>query len=116
MIGRHLLADLYGILPGRLDDVALLRRCLEGAAAECGLTPVAPPALHRFPGGGVTGFLMLAESHIALHTYPEHGYLALDIFSCGAADPCRALAIFRDLLQPREERVRLAPRGEEVGE
>jgi S-adenosylmethionine decarboxylase len=114
MIGRHLLADLYGVTAERLDDVELLRRCLESAARECRLTPVAPAALHRFPGGGVTGFLMLAESHIALHTYPELRYMALDIFSCGAADPCRALAACRDLLQPRDERIRVAPRGEEV--
>lgn len=114
MIGRHLLADLYGVTAERLDDVELLRRCLEAAARECGLTPVAPAVLHRFPGGGVTGFLMLAESHIALHTYPEHGYIALDIFSCGAADPRQALAVCRDLLHPRQECVRLAPRGVEV--
>ena len=114
MIGRHLLADLYGVSPERLDDVELLRACLEGAARVCGLTPVAAPALHRFEGGGVTGFLMLAESHVALHTYPEHGYMALDIFSCGAADPCQALAVCRELLEPGEVRVRVAPRGEEL--
>ena len=76
MIGRHLLADLYQVAPERLDDPVLLEQCLEAAALECRLTPVAPPVLHRFSGGGITGFLLLAESHIAFHSYPEHGYLA----------------------------------------
>jgi S-adenosylmethionine decarboxylase len=114
MIGKHLLADLYGVSPERLDDAELLARCLEGAARECRLTPVAPPVLHCFPGGGVTGFLLLAESHIAFHSYPEHGYLALDIFSCGAADPEAALAVCQAMLQPGDVRVTVEPRGEGV--
>jgi S-adenosylmethionine decarboxylase len=114
MIGRHLLADLYQVEAERLDDLELLGRCLEAAARECRLTPVAPPVLHRFSGGGITGVLLLAESHIAFHSYPEHGYLALDIFSCGAADPARALTACEALLAPGEVRVTTAPRGEAV--
>jgi len=44
------------------------------------MNPIGPPVLHRFEGGGLTGYLLLSESHIAFHTYPEHRYIALDIF------------------------------------
>ncbi|HXG12426.1 MAG TPA: adenosylmethionine decarboxylase [Gemmataceae bacterium] len=114
MIGKHLLADFYGIAAARLDAADLLAECLLTAARCCGLTPLAPPLLHRFPAGGVTGVLLLAESHIALHTYPEHGYLALDIFSCGPGDPQEALACFRRVLQPARESVTCTSRGSEV--
>ena len=112
MIGKHLLADLYGVAPSRLNDPALLARCLSDAARRCGLTPLAAPVTHCFPGGGVTGFILLAESHVALHTYPEHAYLALDVFSCGPADPYDALGVFRDALAPADVRATVTPRGE----
>ena len=115
MIGRHLLADLYGVAAGRLDDVELLAGCLRAAARRCGLTELAAPVMHRFEGGGVTGVLLLAESHIALHTYPEYGYMALDIFSCGAGDPEGALAEFRAALAPEREEATVVARGEDVG-
>ena len=63
----------------------------------------------------MTGFLLLAESHIALHTYPEHGYIAIDIFSCGPSDPKEARAVFRDRLGPEAERVTTVSRGTEIG-
>jgi S-adenosylmethionine decarboxylase len=114
MIGKHLLADFYGVEAARLDDGDLLRRCMLAAASRCALTPVAPPVLHRFEGGGVTAFLLLAESHIALHTYPERGFLALDIFSCGRGDPGEALEVFRTALAPERVEATTEERGKEV--
>ena len=114
MIGQHLLVDFYGITPAQLDNADVLAACLETAARRVCLTPLAPPVIHRFAGGGVTGFLLLAESHIALHSYPEHGYLALDIFSCGDGDPRAAVEVFRAALCPECERVTVAVRGKEV--
>lgn len=111
VIGRHLLSDLYGIEPERLQDAERLATCLEAAARRCGLTPLGPPTMHGFPGGGVTGVILLAESHIALHTYPERGFLALDVFSCGEADPQAALAVFREALLPLREEITLVERG-----
>lgn len=114
MIGTHLLIDFYGISPAQLDAPELLADCLTTAARAVCLTPLAPPVIHRFAGGGVTGFLLLAESHIALHSYPEHGYLALDLFSCGNGDPLAAVAVFRATLCPEYEQVVTAVRGREV--
>lgn len=111
-VGHHLLVDLHGVDASLLDDASLLAACLDAAAARCRMTALGPPVMHAFPGGGVTGFILLAESHIALHTYPERGFMALDIFSCGPVDPAEALAIFRQALAPERERVTSAARGE----
>ncbi len=82
MIGQHLLADLYDVASDRLTDAGLLADCLGDAARRGGMKPIGPPVLHRFKGGGLTGYLLLSESHIAFHTYPEFSIsFALDIFS-----------------------------------
>jgi S-adenosylmethionine decarboxylase len=114
MIGQHLLADLYEVASDRLADAGLLADCLDNAARRGGMKPIGPPVLHRFKGGGLTGYLLLSESHIAFHTYPEHRYLALDIFSCGGADSKAALSVFLAALEPGRERITTAPRGAEI--
>ena len=85
--GVHLLADLHGVDPALLRDAAfidaLLRRAAEAAGAR-----ILHGHFHVFgDGGGVTGVLLLAESHISIHTWPESGFAAADIFMCGAARP-----------------------------
>ena len=71
-----------------------------------------PSGAPSFRGGGLTGYLLLSESHIAVHTYPELGFAALDIFACGAGDPSAALDVLRTGLAPRRERVTTATRGQ----
>jgi S-adenosylmethionine decarboxylase proenzyme len=114
MIGVHLLADFYGVEAPLLCEESTLRDCLLAAAQKCGLTPLGEPRMHIFPGGGLTGFLMLSESHIAIHTYPEHGYLALDIFSCGEGDIRQALQVFQRALQPSRVHTNCVNRGEDI--
>ena len=115
MIGTHLLIDLYGIASDRLNDCRLLELCLSEAASACALTPLGPPHMHAFEGGGVTGVIMLSESHIALHTYPEFGFVAIDVFSCGAADSALAVDVFRRRLAPVRELMTRTDRGTEIG-
>jgi S-adenosylmethionine decarboxylase proenzyme len=112
-LGTHLLLDFYEVPAARLADAGRLAAALVGAARAAGMTPLSEPVLHRFPGGGLTGFLPLAESHIAFHTYPEFGYLAADIFTCGddPAAPDRAAAILRDALEPGRCEARRCARG-----
>ena len=81
--GRHGLLDLYGCDENILRDAARLQTILEQAAAAARAT-VLYRRFHTFGGaGGVTGVLLLAESHISIHTWPEHRYAAADIFLCG---------------------------------
>ncbi len=90
--GRHLIADLHGC--AGLTDVDLIERALRDAAEAAGAT-VLDVRLHAFgEGQGVTGMALLAESHLSIHSWPEHGYAAVDIFLCGARhDPEDALAV-----------------------
>ncbi len=90
--GVHLIIDLHGA--HRLNDIdhidAVLRRCAEAAGAT-----LLHVHLHRFQPDGVSGVAVLAESHIAIHTWPEAGYAALDVFMCGKTDPDRCVPILR---------------------
>jgi S-adenosylmethionine decarboxylase len=95
--GRHLLVDISTGID--LTDAAALRGCLEQIAVACELTVVGS-AFHSFGlGAGVTGVLILAESHIAVHTWPEHGVAALDLFTCGDRDPQEIIPLIATLFK-----------------
>jgi S-adenosylmethionine decarboxylase len=110
-VGTHLLADLHGVGADLLQDgialEALLRRAAEVAGAR-----VLYSHFHSFGAGdGVTGVVLLAESHISIHTWPESGLAAADIFMCGLADPGRALKVLIDGLAPAHQSVHILARG-----
>jgi len=111
-LGQHVIADFYGVDEDLLKDVTLLSDCLCTAAARCSLTPIGQPIIHVFPGDGLTGFLLLSESHIALHTYPEHQYIGVDLFSCGKEDSMPGMEVFRTQLNPAREKITIVPRGD----
>ena len=98
-LGTHLLADLSGIAPERLRDSTTLEHLLRAAALAAG-AQVLHSHFHSFGSGmGVTGVVLLAESHISIHTWPECGFAAVDIFMCGAARPQLALDAIKEALQ-----------------
>jgi len=98
--GQHLLADLSGIDAKKLGSCEALDALLREAAAAA-QARVLFSHFHAFgEGQGVTGVVLLAESHISIHTWPEHGFAAADIFMCGDAQPELALAIIESALQP----------------
>ncbi|WP_371875541.1 adenosylmethionine decarboxylase [Duganella aceris] len=98
--GTHVLADLSGIAAEKLSSCAQLESLLR-AAAEAAHAQVLFSHFHGFGEGlGVTGVVLLAESHISIHTWPECGFAAADIFMCGNAQPELALALIKDALQP----------------
>lgn len=79
--GTHLLADLHGC--SHLDDPALIEAAMRAAVKASGAT-LLDIRLHHFGNAaGVTGVALLAESHLSIHSWPEHGYAAVDIFLCG---------------------------------
>ena len=110
--GTHLLADLSGIAPERLNRCDGIERLLREAAQAAG-AHVLHSHFHGFgEGQGVTGVVLLAESHISIHTWPEYGFAAADVFMCGSAKPQLALDIIEAALAPQARRlhsVRRAP-------
>jgi len=85
-LGRHLIAEFYGCDDGVSDDVTAIEEHLRAAATAIGATVVGA-AFHRYAPQGVSGTLLIAESHMSVHTWPEAGYVAVDIFTCGGLDP-----------------------------
>ncbi|MCA9583212.1 MAG: adenosylmethionine decarboxylase [Myxococcales bacterium] len=81
-LGTQILIELVGCPRERLDDVEAVRGALLSAADLGGLT-VVNDVIHKFNPHGVSGVVVIAESHIAIHTWPEHGYASLDIYTCG---------------------------------
>lgn len=110
--GAHLIIDLYEA--ERLDDLdhieAALRRCVEASGAT-----LLHIHLHHFePNGGVSGVAVLAESHISIHSWPENGYAALDVFMCGNANPDACVPVLRDAFKPQRVDVSEVLRGQSV--
>lgn len=108
--GIHLLADFHGVDPVLLTVSAEIDALLR-AGAEAAGARILHSHFHSFGAMmGVTGVLLLAESHISIHTWPEQAFAAVDIFMCGAARPQRALDVLRHALAPAHCRVRTVQR------
>ncbi len=84
ILGFHVLLELRDCNPTLLNDLNYIRQAMLTAANDVGATVVGE-SFHRFSPQGVTGILAIAESHISIHTWPEYGYAAADIFSCGSS-------------------------------
>lgn len=101
--GTHLLVELWQA--SHLDDLPWIERGLREAAEASGAT-VLDLSAHRFGDhGGVSAVALLAESHITIHTWPEHQYAAVDIFMCGACDPYQAVSVLREALASQSVQV-----------
>ena len=81
--GTEWIVDAYGCDPDRLRSRATLEALVGQVIADLALKPVAPAVWHQFPGpGGLTGVVVLSESHLTCHTFPERGYAALNLYCC----------------------------------
>jgi len=108
--GRHLLLDFWGAK--NLTDGAAIIASLEAGAKAAGAT-VLHSHIHVFsPAGGVSGVVVLAESHITIHTWPERDYAAIDIFMCGACNPEDAIENMTSVMSPTRIVKSLHRRGE----
>ncbi|MGA0983298.1 adenosylmethionine decarboxylase [Vulcanococcus sp.] len=102
--GRHAFADLWGCSFDLLNSVDMISLAACTAAEEAGATVLEVTA-HQFEPHGVTVLVMLAESHLSVHTWPETGQAAVDAFTCGDADPLKAVHVLIDKLDPDEARL-----------
>lgn len=90
LLGRHVLAEIYGCDFDILDDVRLVEKIMVNAALDAG-AEVREYVFHKFSPQGVSGVVVIAESHLAIHTWPELGCAAVDVFTCGEkVDPWEA--------------------------
>jgi S-adenosylmethionine decarboxylase proenzyme len=110
-IGRHVIAELFGCNPNSLKDEELLKDYLRGAVKACGATLVSEFSTRFEPYGGVTAIAVIAESHLSIHTWPEFGYAALDIFTCGKVNPWKAYEYIVKKLRPEKVSVSETKRG-----
>lgn len=111
ILGRHLIVELVDCDRAMLDDVAAMEQHLTEAARLSGAT-IVRSVFHRYNPQGVSGVVVIAESHVSLHTWPEYGYAAVDFFSCGdRVDPYRAIDYLREKLRAGSAQVRELKRG-----
>ncbi|MDI3299268.1 MAG: adenosylmethionine decarboxylase [Bacillota bacterium] len=114
-VGHHVLLDVWGVPFETLNDLDGMRDLLREAARISGAT-VVEETFHRFPVQGLSGVLVLAESHISVHTTPEHGYASFDVFTCGEnMRPMEAARFLVDALPSSRYYVREFVRGTEAG-
>ena len=107
--GTHLLVDLWGA--GRLDDPAHIDAALREAAIVAGATILHSHFHHFTPNGGVSGVVVLAESHISIHTWPERNFAAVDLFMCGVCDPHLSIPVLQAAFSPERVDVNEQRRG-----
>jgi S-adenosylmethionine decarboxylase len=107
--GTHLIVEVVDGIG--LDDAARIERAFRDCVDACGAT-LLHIHTHKFSPQGVSGVAVLAESHISVHTWPEIGYGAFDVFMCGDAEPWRAVDVLRDAFDTEDVRVRELLRGD----
>ena len=114
--GEEWMVEAYGCDPRRLASEAALQLLFARIVADLGLTPVGEARWHRFPAaGGITGLALLAESHLTVHSWPEHGSVCLNLFCCRPRTPWDWRGGLRELLGASEVRVRVVAREYGVG-
>ncbi|MCL5124754.1 MAG: adenosylmethionine decarboxylase [Deltaproteobacteria bacterium] len=110
-LGIHLLIELCSCNRQKLDDMGYLETIMAQAAEVAGAT-VLKTAFQNFNPQGVSGVVVIAESHLTVHTWPEYGYAAIDIFTCGTrVDPWKAAVYLRQELDAVDMQVRDFQRG-----
>lgn len=103
----HLLAEYWECNRTHLDDIPFLDQALRAAAEAAGVE-VLTASFHHFHPQGVSGVLMIAESHLSIHTWPEAGYAAVDLYTCGNGNPEAAHEVLQRALESqRHDRVLL---------
>ncbi len=116
--GVHLMLDGYGCDPEVLQDINLIYNFLDEYPQEMEMTKIMPPYVFRYNGvvpedWGISGFVLIAESHISIHTFPEKRYLSLDMFSCKPFDTDKAVAAVKERFRIQKCEIHVLDRGQE---
>ncbi|MDX1446151.1 polyamine aminopropyltransferase [Lishizhenia sp.] len=99
-LGNHILVEFMGCSPEIMNDVSAIERDMVGAAQKAGAT-VINSTFHHFNPYGVSGVVVIQESHLAIHTWPEYGYAAVDLFTCGEMDAWISFDFLKDCFQAK---------------
>lgn len=118
MFGPHLILEAYGCPKAKLADLNMLSQVLDSYPEQLQMTKIMPPYVFTYHGAvpddwGVSGVVLIAESHISIHTFPEKEFVTLDIFSCREFDVEEAIKFFCDKFQPSSYEKQLLMRGRE---
>ena len=95
-LGTHLIIEAWGC--SNLGNESIIKEMMIESVKEAGATLLSIH-LHEFPGGGITGIAILAESHMSYHDWPEYGAAMIDIYCCGEAEPSKALPVIQKYLK-----------------
>ena len=113
-LGMHVILEMHNCTPKLLDNPEKCRRILYTIARRSGMTPL-KDVFHTFSPHGLSGALLLAESHVSIHTWPEFGYAAVDFFTCNMETDTQLVEdLFVSMFRPSDYDFKILPRGEEV--
>ena len=116
--GPHLMLDGYGCDKAKLEDLNLIYRILEDLPDRIGMTRIMPPYVFKYSGlraedWGISGFVLIAESHISIHTFPEKNFASVDIFSCKPFDADFASHYLKNAFEMAKVESKVLDRGTE---
>lgn len=112
IIGKHLTVDMYGCSFANLDNLEFIKHAMVTAVKEANMT-LLDFSSYKFEPQGLTALALLAESHMSIHTYPELGYAAIDVFTCGDhSRPDKAVSVLKQFLKPEKTKTTNIKRGD----
>ena len=110
-LGRHVILEYYGCPTEKLNERDFVEEVLVGAAKSMRASLVSVH-FHQFNPHGVSGAVVISESHLTIHTWPEYGYAAIDVFTCGdVIDPWQAHAYMKEHFEPKRDSIMEFKRG-----
>lgn len=109
-MGRHVISELWGCDNEKLNDMDFIEKTFVEAALRSG-AEIREVAFHKFAPHGVSGVVIISESHLTIHTFPEHGYASIDVYTCGNLDPNLAADYIAEALGAETRENLEIPRG-----
>ncbi|WP_100331813.1 adenosylmethionine decarboxylase [Bacillus xiapuensis] len=109
-MGRHVISELWGCNIEKLNDMEKIEQIFVEAALKSG-AEIREVVFHKFAPHGVSGVVIISESHLTIHSFPEHGYASIDVYTCGDLDPNIAANYIAEALEAESNESMEMPRG-----